>query len=210
MWGEAVRHATYLINRVPTRALKNQTPYESFKGRKPSIGHIRVFGCLAYAKLDAALLKKLDNISQTLVHLGIEQGSKAYRLYNPSTRRIVVCRDVKFDEKACWNWNETDKGKQVESGKFHMTWGSSVDEGKSPFVIGSHQEENIETETDQQEETTEPTPREDHVAPRRSSREVKLPKHLEDYILLAEIECELHMCSINDEPSTYQEAKIHV
>ena len=210
MWGEAVRHATYLINRVPTRALKNQTPYESFKGRKPSIGHIRVFGCLAYAKLDDALLKKLDNISQTLVHLGIEQGSKAYRLYNPSTRRIVVSRDVKFDEKACWNWNETDKGKQVESGKFHMTWGSSVDEGNIPFVIGSHQEENIETETDQQEETTEPTPREDHVAPRRSSREVKLPKHLEDYILLAEIECELHLCSINDEPSTYQEAKIHV
>ena len=61
MWGEAVRHATYLINRVPTRALKNQTPYESFKGRKPSIGHIRVFGCLAYAKLDASLLKKLDD-----------------------------------------------------------------------------------------------------------------------------------------------------
>lgn len=28
MWGEAVRHATYLINRVPSRALKNQTLYE--------------------------------------------------------------------------------------------------------------------------------------------------------------------------------------
>lgn len=31
MWGEAVRHATYVINRVATRALRNQTPYESLK-----------------------------------------------------------------------------------------------------------------------------------------------------------------------------------
>lgn len=30
LWGEAVRHATYLINRVSTRTLLNQTPYEAF------------------------------------------------------------------------------------------------------------------------------------------------------------------------------------
>ena len=28
LWGEAVRHSTYIINRVPTRALDNITPYE--------------------------------------------------------------------------------------------------------------------------------------------------------------------------------------
>lgn len=32
-WGEAVRHATYLTNRVSTRALKNQTPYECIRGK---------------------------------------------------------------------------------------------------------------------------------------------------------------------------------
>lgn len=126
MWGEAVRHATYLINRVPSRALKNQTPYECLKGRKPSIGHIRVFGCVAHAKVDAALLKKLDDRSQALVHLGIEPGSEAYRLYNPSTRRIVMSRDVIFDEKACWNWKGVDKEEHTESGMFRMTWGSSL------------------------------------------------------------------------------------
>lgn len=77
MWGEYVRHATYLINRVPTRALKNKTPYECLKGRKPSIGHVRVFGCISHVKVDSALLKNLDDRSQTLVHLGIEPGSKA-------------------------------------------------------------------------------------------------------------------------------------
>lgn len=44
LWGEAVRHATYLINRVATRTLENKTPYEAFKGKKPNILHLRVFG----------------------------------------------------------------------------------------------------------------------------------------------------------------------
>lgn len=59
MWGEAIRHSTYVINRVPTRALKNQTPYECLKNKKPSIGHRRVFGCLAH--IETEHLKKLDD-----------------------------------------------------------------------------------------------------------------------------------------------------
>ena len=109
LWGEAVRHATYLINRVPTRALKNQTPYECMRGKKPSVSHIRVFRCMAYAKIDSGHLRKLDDRSQALVHLGLEPGSKAYRLYNHTSRRIIVSRDVMFDEKACWNWKGADK-----------------------------------------------------------------------------------------------------
>lgn len=70
LWGEAIRHATYLINRVATRTLKYQTPYEVFKGRKPSVKHLRVFGCIRYAKVDAPHLQKLDDRSRTLVHLG--------------------------------------------------------------------------------------------------------------------------------------------
>lgn len=94
LWGEAVRHATYLINRLVTRTLVLQTPYESFKGRKPRAGHIRVFGCVGYVKIATRHLKKLDDRSKALVHLGTEPGTKAYRLLNPSTRRITVSRDV--------------------------------------------------------------------------------------------------------------------
>ena len=51
MWGEGIRHATYLINRVVTRSLDAQTPYEVFKGRKPSMKHLRVFGCIGHTKI---------------------------------------------------------------------------------------------------------------------------------------------------------------
>lgn len=37
-WGEAVLTATYLINRIPTKALNNkQTPFEKWYGQKPSL-----------------------------------------------------------------------------------------------------------------------------------------------------------------------------
>lgn len=85
LWGEAVRHSTYIINRVATRTLKDLTPYASYKGRKPNVEHLRVFGCVCYAKKEAPFLKKLEDRSRALVHLGTEPGSKAYRLYDPTT-----------------------------------------------------------------------------------------------------------------------------
>lgn len=66
--------------------------------KKPSINHLRVFGCIGYAKIEAARLKKLDDRSHMLVNLGMEPWSKSFLLYDPHTRRIMVSRDVVFDE----------------------------------------------------------------------------------------------------------------
>mmetsp|Transcript_43488 Transcript_43488/g.81435 ORF Transcript_43488/g.81435 Transcript_43488/m.81435 type:complete len:151 (+) Transcript_43488:653-1105(+) len=43
-WPLAVRHATYVKNRVPSAALGGRTPYEMVYGVVPSIEHIRIFG----------------------------------------------------------------------------------------------------------------------------------------------------------------------
>ncbi|GKB70172.1 ribonuclease H-like domain, reverse transcriptase, RNA-dependent DNA polymerase [Tanacetum coccineum] len=49
-WAEAVRHAIYILNRAPTRALEDKTPYEALYNRKPNLENLRIFGCTAYAK----------------------------------------------------------------------------------------------------------------------------------------------------------------
>ena len=39
-----------------------------------------------------------------MIFVGYENGSKAYRAYDPITKRVHVTRDVVFDEQAQWDW----------------------------------------------------------------------------------------------------------
>nr|GEX91741.1 ribonuclease H-like domain, reverse transcriptase, RNA-dependent DNA polymerase [Tanacetum cinerariifolium] len=105
-WAEAVRHTIYILNSVPTKTLDDITPYEEIKQRKPNLENLRVFGCIAYAKVPSQCLTKLDDRSSRMVYLGNEQGSKAYQLFDPTTQEICVSRDVKFKENKTWDWKE--------------------------------------------------------------------------------------------------------
>ena len=50
LWCEAVLTSVYLINRSPTRALKEGiTPAKLWYGTKPDVSKLRTFGCKAYA-----------------------------------------------------------------------------------------------------------------------------------------------------------------
>ncbi|KAG6499970.1 hypothetical protein ZIOFF_039784 [Zingiber officinale] len=69
-WGEAVRHAVYMLNHLPTKALGECTPFEAWMGRKPHLAHLRIFGCVAYVKNIAPHLKKLDDRISPMVYLG--------------------------------------------------------------------------------------------------------------------------------------------
>nr|GFB77190.1 zinc finger, CCHC-type [Tanacetum cinerariifolium] len=97
-WAEAVKHAIYILNRVPTRALVDKTPYEALYNRKPNLENLRIFECTAYAKITIPHLKKLDDRSIPMIYLGVEEGSKACRLYDPIAKKKHVSRDVKFME----------------------------------------------------------------------------------------------------------------
>ena len=48
-WLDAVMCANYVLNRSPTKSLKTITPYEVWKGHKPTISHMQTLGCLSYA-----------------------------------------------------------------------------------------------------------------------------------------------------------------
>nr|GEY24145.1 retrovirus-related Pol polyprotein from transposon TNT 1-94 [Tanacetum cinerariifolium] len=65
-WAEAVRHAMYILKSVPKKALEDITPYEAIKRRKPNLENLRVFGCIAYAKVPSQHLTKLDDRSSRM------------------------------------------------------------------------------------------------------------------------------------------------
>ena len=62
-WGEAVRHSVYLLNRLPTKAMGDCTPYEAWNGRKPHLGHLKVFGCTTNVRSVGPHLRKLADRS---------------------------------------------------------------------------------------------------------------------------------------------------
>jgi hypothetical protein len=69
------------------------------------VQHLRTFGCLVHVKDATPNLKKLDDRSRPMIFIGYEPGSKAYRVYNPLTKKVHVIRDVVFAEQEQWNWS---------------------------------------------------------------------------------------------------------
>ena len=43
-----------------------------------------------------------------MVLIGYEKGTKAYRACNNSINKVVVTRDVVFEDARSWNWNSTE------------------------------------------------------------------------------------------------------
>ncbi|KAL9444243.1 hypothetical protein AB3S75_017429 [Citrus x aurantiifolia] len=111
-WAEAVNTAVFLQNRLPTKALKGKTPFEAWFGFKPSIHNLRIFGCMCFTHVPDAKREKLDQKAEYGVFVGYSTLTKGYRVYQPLTGRIIVSRDVKFDEAGGWNW-ATAEPKQV-------------------------------------------------------------------------------------------------
>lgn len=91
-----MRHAVYVLNRLPTRALTRVTPYEALTNDKLDVSHIRVFGYLSYMGVPNQGMKKLDDRSVLVINLGRGPGTKGYKLFNPEDNKIYVSKDVIF------------------------------------------------------------------------------------------------------------------
>ena len=93
----------YVINRSPTKSVMNRVPEEAWSGMSCSVSHLRVFGCVAYVNVPKQIRGKLDDQSEKCVFNGYSEQSKAYKLYNPITKKTIISRDVVFKEQESWN-----------------------------------------------------------------------------------------------------------
>ncbi|GAB2275362.1 hypothetical protein Dimus_039127 [Dionaea muscipula] len=69
LWGEALKRTAYLLNRVPTKAV-TKTPYELWMSKKPSLKHLRIWGCPAEARPYRPHEKKLDSKTVSSYFIG--------------------------------------------------------------------------------------------------------------------------------------------
>jgi hypothetical protein len=86
--------------------VKNKTPDEAWSDVMPSVEYFRVFGCVSHVHVLDRKRTKLDSKSTSCVLLGVSEESKAYRLYDPISHKIIVSRDVVFEEDKSWDWDK--------------------------------------------------------------------------------------------------------
>ena len=77
-WVEAANTSVFLQNRLPTKALKDQTPFEAWYGYKPSLHFLKIFGCLCFTHVPHIKRDKLDKRALPSIFIGYSSITKAY------------------------------------------------------------------------------------------------------------------------------------
>ena len=96
---DAVNTAYYVLNRVLIRPILKKTPYELFKGRRPILSRLNVFGCKCFILNNGKeSLEKFDAKKDKGVFLGYATQSQAYRVYNKRFMNVEESMHVVFDE----------------------------------------------------------------------------------------------------------------
>lgn len=100
LWTEAINTAVYILNRTAIKKGKSETPFEAWNKKKLELSHVRVFGAEAYSYIDKQFRKKMDKKAQKLMLVGYQAESTNYRLWDPETSKIIISRNVVFNEKS--------------------------------------------------------------------------------------------------------------
>lgn len=176
-WAEAVQYAVYILNRSPSKALNDVTPEEKWSSWKPSVEHLRIFGSLAYALVPYQRRIKLDERSIKCVMFGVSKESKAYRLYDPATGKVLISRDVHFEENKGWEWEDNLLEQE-------LTWNDSDNEpaGEEGPEI-DHNDQHDQEESEEEEVVEETAHQIPLVAETGGGRQRQQPVWMKDYLV---------------------------
>jgi len=93
-----LKHATHIINRLPTPFLNNKALYKVLHGHLPDFTMLRVFGCLAYVSILTVARTKLDHRASKCIFLGFKTGVKGFFLYDIIRKSCFISHNVLFYE----------------------------------------------------------------------------------------------------------------
>jgi hypothetical protein len=97
-WSETVNTACHAINRLYLHRLLKKTSYELLTGNKPNVSYFHVFGSKCYILVKRGRHSKFAPKAIEGFLLGYDSNTKAYRVFNKSSRLVEVSSDVVFDE----------------------------------------------------------------------------------------------------------------
>jgi hypothetical protein len=96
-WVDAISTACYISNQIFQCSILNLTHFELCFGRKPSISHLKPFGCKCFI-LKRGNLDKFESCSSDGILLDYTPHGISYRVFNIETNTIIESCDVTFDK----------------------------------------------------------------------------------------------------------------
>jgi hypothetical protein len=97
-WVEAINTACYSINRLYLHRILKKISYELLTGKKPNVSYFRVFGSKCFILVKRGRKSKFAPKAVEGFLLGYDSNTRAYRVFNQSTRLVQVSCDIVFDE----------------------------------------------------------------------------------------------------------------
>ena len=98
-WFEATAAFVHARNRCSTSRTPNSTPYTAWHKEQPDIGHLRVWGCLAYVHIQKDKRVGLSSHMEKCIFIGYPEGYKGWKFYNPVTKKVIISERADFDER---------------------------------------------------------------------------------------------------------------
>jgi len=113
-WADAVSTAYYVLNRMLIRPIFKITSYELFKGKKPNVAHLKIFGCTCFISNNGKEnLGKFDSKADEALFQGYSLTIKTYRVFNRRTLNVEESMHVVFDEAVDLEENPLESNKKT-------------------------------------------------------------------------------------------------
>ncbi|KAL1200650.1 Retrovirus-related Pol polyprotein from transposon TNT 1-94 [Cardamine amara subsp. amara] len=199
--GRSSKYGCYLINHGPHTSIKCKIPAEVWSGKCVDYFHLKVFGCTIYYHVSEG---KLEPRARKGVFMGYGDGVKGYRIWSPLENRVILSRNVVFDESSmlgCFTRSITE----AENCSFDKQWSCTriIKEPISENTIESELQAADGLIKTQQPDVTPPETRPRSIAQDRVGIGPPQRYGYEDMAGYA-----LHVAEEVDtyEPSTYREA----
>ncbi len=154
LWAEAAATAAFVYNRLPSSVTK-ETPYKRWCHKDPDLQHLRVWGCIGYAKLpDVQRHGKFAPKAERVRLIGYPLGTKGYKVISLETSKTMIRRDVAFDEHDFGHQRQSPMANVGKRDKM-ATWEPDLDDISTvpaPLLDDNGSEEEDSTQQDNNEE----------------------------------------------------------
>ena len=143
LWAEAVNYAAIIHNHRTRKALGDKSPFTVLHNAATDSSKLRVWGCDAHVMVYESKQSKLGARTWKGMFTGISEQQNAWRIYDAINNKMVVTRDVVFNEQQftishqCYeHWHSSLDGDDYDTTNTDADWSSSLDIDASTIPVG--------------------------------------------------------------------------